>query len=386
MAREGSTGTRPLVLEVFEPPDGGVPEHVLLLATGLGQHGFDVEIVAPAGSQVQERAAEAGVTVHVIPFFRRDYRHPWDDARAVLAVRRVIAARRPALVHAHASKAGAIARTAAARTGVPAVYTPHCFGFVGEVSRVRELLVPPIERGLARLSAKIICVCQAELAIAREKRIGSPEQLVLLYYGVPDPSPAEAPVPDPALTALRDGGLLLANVSALRQQKRQDVLLDAARIVLDRSDRARVAVVGNGPLEGALREQAQRLGLDRDPRFVLLPFAPPVERYLGAIDVFVLASTWEALPISLLEAQSWGIPQIGTAVFGTPEIISTDTGRLVAPADAESLAAAMLELLDASTDLAAMADASRARHVERFALERMLTEHAALYRDVLGGA
>jgi teichuronic acid biosynthesis glycosyltransferase TuaC len=249
------------------------------------------------------------------------------------------------------------------------------------VSRARQLLVPSAERALARLCEKIICVCEAELAVARGNRIGTPEQLALLPYGVPRPN--HQPLPDPRLSELRQGGRLLANVSALRPQKRQDVFLDAARIVLDRDEHARLALVGNGPLAPELGAQAVRLGLDREPRFVLLPFAPPVERYLSAIDVFVLSSSWEALPISLLEAQAWGVPQIGTAVFGTPEIITPQTGRLVAPRDPAGLAAAMLELSADETDLEAMSAASRARHTERFTLERMLSETASLYEDVL---
>jgi glycosyltransferase involved in cell wall biosynthesis len=381
MAPDGSTGARRRVLEVFEPPDGGVPEHVLLLALGLRDHGFDPEIVAPPDSHIQARATSAGLTVHVIPFLRRGYGRPWDDARAMLAFRRLIAARRPALVHGHASKGGAVARLAAARTGVPAAYTPHCFGFVGDVSRARRIVVPVLERALSHLGDRIICVSRDELGIATAERIGSPNELALIYYGIPDP-PADPPR-DRVLAELRHGGRLLANVAALRQQKRQDVFLDAVAIVLERSASARVALVGTGPLERALRERATDLGLTRNPRFAFLPFEPPVDRYLSTLDGFVLSSDWEALPISLLEAMAWGIPQIGTAVSGTPEIITPQTGRLVPPRDPAALADAMLELLDDETDLSAMSRASRARHQEVFALDRMLAETADLYRALL---
>jgi glycosyltransferase involved in cell wall biosynthesis len=377
-ASAGAAGR--LALEVYEPPEGGVPEHVLLLALGLRERGFEVELAGPPDSLIYARAREAGIRVHTLAF-RRDYRHPWDDARAGLELRRLVQARKPVLVHCHTSKAGAIGRAALAGTGVPTIYTPHCFGFVGEVSRARQLLVPGIERGLARLCEKIICVCEAELAVARGNRIGSPEQLVLLPYGVPETD--HQPLSDPRLLELRQGGRLLANVSELRPQKRQDVFLDAARIVLDADEHARIALVGNGERAPELRAQATRLGLDRDARFALLPFTPPAGRYLSAIDVFVLSSSWEALPISLLEAQAWGVPQIGTAVFGTPEIITPQTGRLVAPRDPAGLAAAMLELSADETDLEAMSAASRARHAERFTLERMLSETASLYEDVL---
>jgi glycosyltransferase involved in cell wall biosynthesis len=382
MAPNASTAAQPRVLEVFEPPDGGVPEHVLLLALGLRDHGFEPEIVAPPESQIEARATRAGVRVHVVPFLRRDYRHPWDDGRAILAVRRLIAARRPALVHGHASKGGAVARIAAVRTGVPAVYTPHCFGFVGDVSRARRVLVPVLERALSHLGDRIVCVSRDELRIATDERIGSPSELALIYYGIPEPP--DDPPRDPVLSELRNGGPLLANVAALRQQKRQDIFLAAAAIVLERSASARLALVGTGPLEPTLHDRAATLGLTTNPRFAFLPFVPPVDRYLSTLDAFVLSSDWEALPISLLEAMAWGIPQIGTAVSGTPEIITTQTGRLVSPRDPAALAEAMLELIDARTDLSAMSRASRARHRQMFGLDRMLKETAALYAGLIG--
>lgn len=373
----------PLVLQVFEPFDGGVPEHVLLLADGLRDRGFRSEIVGPQRSQIDERARAAGLTVHTLPFVR-DYRHPWRDADGGMKLRRLLDDRGPAIVHCHASKAGAIGRVAAARLDVGVVYTPHCFGFVGDVGLVRRNLVPQLERGLARLTDRIVCVCRAELEIARSQRIGAPEQLAVIPYGIPTPRPDVQP--DSELARLARGGPLLANIAALRHQKRQDVFLHAAAIVLRTHPDARVALVGNGPLDVPLREQAARLGLDREPRFAFLPFASPVEPYLAALDVFVLCSDWEALPIALLEALGAGVPQIGTAVFGTPEIITPETGCLVPAGDARALASAMLGLIEGDVNLVAMSSASRARQREVFSVERMLTQTATLYRDVLRSA
>jgi glycosyltransferase involved in cell wall biosynthesis len=298
-----------------------------------------------------------------------------------MALRRLIAGRQAALVHGHASKGGAIARVAAARTAVSTVYTPHCFGFVGDVSRVRRAVVPVLERALSHLGDRIVCVSRDELRLATERRIGPRSDLTLIYYGIPDPP--DKPELDLTLSGLRNGGRLLANVAALRPQKRQDIFLNAAAMTLERSPLARIALVGSGPLEADLRDQAAALGLTGHPRFAFLPFEPPVDRYLSSLDGFVLCSDWEALPISLLEAMAWGIPQVGTAVSGTPEIITPQTGKLVPPRDAEALANAMLDLLDDPTELGAMSAASRARHRKVFALDRMLEQTAALYHGLL---
>ena len=369
----------PLALEVFEPPDGGVAEHVLTLCRGLQARGFAVAAAGPPEAQIYSELESDGIEVHRVRF-RRDYRHPHDDVRAGKQLDALLTARQPTIVHFHASKAGAVGRVAAARHRLPLLYTPHCFGFVGDVGRMRRALVPVAERILGRVTDRIICVSEAEIDVARQDRIGRPNRLRLIRNGVPAPNP-ELRV-DPQLAELAVGGPLLANIGVMRPQKRQDLFLEAARLVLARHDGVRLALVGSGPLEEALRQRSAELGLDRHPRFRLLSFSPPVGRYLMALDGFVLSSGWEALPISLLEALASGVPQVATAIDGNTEIVTPDTGVLVPPSDPEGLADGMLTLL--RRDPEAMASASRRRHRALFTVEQMLNETAALYRELLG--
>src|SRR5918995_4876516 len=115
---------------VCEPPDGGVAEHVARLAEGLGAHGH-----APVVFDSRR-----------LPF-RRDYAHPHLDARSLGMLTRALG--HFDLVHAHAAKAGVVGRLAARLRGLPAVYTPHCFPFVGEVSEARKRFGLLTERALA---------------------------------------------------------------------------------------------------------------------------------------------------------------------------------------------------------------------------------------------
>jgi len=102
--------------------------------------------------------------------------------------------------------------------------------------------------------------------------------------------------------ALRRGGPVVGLITVLRAQKRVDVLLDAIPQIWDSLPDTRFAVIGSGPLEDRLRARAQALGLVGDPRFLFTGFSPPSERYLKALDLFVLTSDWEAMSIGLLEA------------------------------------------------------------------------------------
>jgi glycosyltransferase involved in cell wall biosynthesis len=97
----------------------------------------------------------------------------------------------------------------------------------------------------------------------------------------------------------------------------------------------------------------------------------------------VLPSSWEAFPIGVLEALACGVPQVATDVGGTGEAVAPDTGVLVPPHDPAALASGVSALLADPGRRAQMAAASRARHAQRFGVERMVAATAAVYEEVL---
>ena len=173
-------------------------------------------------------------------------------------------------------------------------------------------------------------------------------------------------------------------IAVLRRQKRLDLLIDAAPAILSEEPSARVVIVGNGPEEADLLAHAAARGLDREPRFRMIPFRESSWRYLAELDLFVLPSKWEALPIGILEALACGVPQVATDVGGTGEAVSDgETGLLVRP-KAEEIARATVELLRNPDRREAMAQASRQRRDERFTIDRMVSETADVYDAVSG--
>jgi glycosyltransferase involved in cell wall biosynthesis len=365
---------------VCEPPHGGVAEHVTQLALGLSSRGHEPIVVCPPEFRTASILHAAGVCVRSSAL-RRDYAHPHRDLAAVRAVARAVRAERADLVHAHAAKAGVVGRLAARATGRPAVYTPHCFPFVGEVSAARRRFATTVERALAPLTAAIVCVCEDERAVALAHGIGPERRLAVIHNGCPPCDPETAP--DPRLLALKGDGPLAGAVTVLRRQKAVEVLLEAAPAVLAAVPDARIAVVGDGPERDALGERASALGLADDERVAFLPFTGSAARHLRALDVYVLPSAWEAFPIGVLEAQACGVPQVASDVGGTREAVVAETGRLVPPRDPAALAEALIELLRDPAARAALGEASRARHAARFGLEPMLRATVQLYERVL---
>jgi glycosyltransferase involved in cell wall biosynthesis len=364
-------------LLVFEPPDGGVARHVVELAAGLSSVGWNPVVAGPAEADVYPALEAAGVEIHRLPIGRS--LRPLPYTRAVGRLTEIVGAGDFDLVHAHSSKAGAIARVAARRARVPAVYTPHCYPFIGPQSTRRRVLSAAAERMLARITAATVCVSEDERREAIENGIGPSERLHVVHNGS---APCPAVEPDRSLSAHRGEGPLAACITVLRPQKAVADFVRAAPRVLERCPQARLAVVGNGETRTELEALARELGVD--DRLAFLGFTAPAAKYLAVTDVFVLPSLWEAFPISILEAMACGVAQVATDVGGTREaLVDGATGLLCPPGRPERLADAITELLADSPRRVAMGSEAGRRHGERFGLKGMVEGVASVYEAAL---
>lgn len=136
---------------------------------------------------------------------------------------------------------------------------------------------------------------------------------------------------------------LIGTVGRLSAVKGHADLLRAAALILQLEREAKFLIVGGGPLRDDLTSLAAELGVDRECLFT----GPRADIYdlVGAMDLFVLPSLDEGIPLALLEAMALGRPVVATRVGGVPEgIRHRETGLLVEPRDERALAAACLEM------------------------------------------
>ena len=366
------------VLEVLQPQDGGVAAHVLQLATGLRRRGWDVEVATPATSEVAGPLAAAGVPVHDLPLVREP--SP-SDLTAIRALRSLDAGGRYALVHAHSSKAGALVR-AALPDRRRLLYTPHCFAFAARFGGPQQLVYRAIEQAVLPRTGALVAVCEWERRQA-ERLWGARKLVRRIEYGV---EACDGMAPDRELLAFKGDRALAGMVSVLRAQKDPLFAVRAmARLAARGRPAGRLAIVGNGPLEAAVRDEIARLGVGEHVRW--FPYRGAVGPYLAALDAFVLPSAWEALPLSLLEAMSCGLPVVATGVGGTPEAVDDRvTGRIVPHGDTRALAGALWAVLSDRVLRDQLGQAGLRAYHARFRLDRMVDETESLYRELLGGA
>ncbi len=179
-------------------------------------------------------------------------------------------------------------------------------------------------------------------------------------------------------------GVTVGMLTRLSAEKGVDVFLRAAARVWAAVPAARFVVWGEGPERGALEGLRAELGLNE---VVAMPGRQEdVAGALRAMEVLVLASRFEGLPMTLLEGMASGRAVVATAVGEVPTVLDEGrTGHLVPSEDAEAMAGAVVGLLRDETGRRAMGAAARAEVEQRFSAAEMARRYGAVYAAAVRG-
>jgi len=174
---------------------------------------------------------------------------------------------------------------------------------------------------------------------------------------------------------------LIGHVARLEPEKDQVSLLQAFRTVADAHPDVRLVIVGDGSQRRELERAATELGVEG--RVDFLGVREDVPDLLPHFDVFVLSSSSEGLPLSILEAMACARPVVATAVGEISRVVTNGvTGMTVPPGNAPALAHAMSMMLDRPAWAAAMGAAARRLVESAYSLTRVVEQYQALYASV----
>jgi glycosyltransferase involved in cell wall biosynthesis len=352
---------------------GGAERLVVSAARGLSAPRFEHAIccLAERGPLAAEAEA-AAVPVFCVGEFP-GLRHPFAFARLI----RIIRAFRPTIVHTHLQSASLYGRLAARLARVPVVVATEHNVYVGKARRY--VLV---ERFLARMTDAMIAVSGPVRQFLSVQLALAPSAIRVIHNGVALGAPTPRGVAELHERLATDGAVAirLGTVASLTAKKGHEVLLRAVARLRDSGVVCSLVVAGEGPDRQRLEQLSEQLGVSTHVFFLGHVANPP--DVLGAIDVFVLPSLIEGLPLALLEAMYAGRACVATAVGGVPEVISSgDNGLLVPPGDEVALAEAISTL--GSVDLRRRLGAAARRSIENgFTEATYLESLEALYLEL----
>ncbi|MEJ2107796.1 MAG: glycosyltransferase [Acidiferrobacteraceae bacterium] len=352
------------------PPDGAERLLADVLRSRSGDFEYTVLCLVEGGPLVQE-IEQSGVPV-VILGRRGRY-----DFRLLLRLITWLKEYRPVAVHTHLFTADSWGRLAAFLAHVPGIYsTVHSTNtWKGNLHRL-------VDRMMARLSTKVIaCSEEVEVVLRDRDRIPA-NRLVTIANGVDLRRFASLPEVD-----LADefdfvaGATTLIVVGRLHPAKGHHDLLPALETLRTQGFDFVLLIVGEGELEGELRQEVRDRGLDANVRFC--GFRQDVLALIAAADTMVMPSRWEGLPMALLEAMALGKPVVATSVGGIPNVIQQgENGFLVAPRDVEDMARKLGALIGDRTLRKRIGGQAGKTVRERFSAENVARRYEELYRSV----
>ena len=349
----------------------GGQNQVLLTVIGLREIGHRATLVAHPEGELRARAAEGLDLIPIAPRTEVDLSAAWRLSRVVKRLK-------PDVVHAHDPHGIAMASLAlslGAPSPAPALIASRRVDF--------HLKSNAFSRWKHR---QVDCFIAASEAI-RRMLVGDgvpADRTVTVHEGIDVDHVLAAPAVNVHETFwLPHRAPVVGNVAALVPHKGHRHLIEAARLVVREVPDARFIILGEGELREQLERQVRECQLDKH---VLLPgFRTDVLGCFKGFDLFVMSSVTEGLGTSLLDAMACSKAIVATQTGGMPEVVDEGrTGFLVAPRDHHAMARAISRLLTEEPLRRQMGEAGFARVRERFTVERMVVETAAVYERVAG--
>lgn len=301
------------------------------------------------------------------------------DATLPFRLARELRRRRIDVVHSHNPQPLLYAAPAAWLAGAGAVHTKH-----GANPDTAARLA--MRRAAGRLVSAYVAVSPTTAEVARKNREAPESRLVVIDNGIDTSRYGRDPAARAAARAelgLPADAVVLGTVARLSPEKSQRTMIDAALPLLGPG--LRLLLVGDGPESPALRAQAAGLPGGAGRWIVFAGARSDVPAMLAAMDVFVMSSVTEGLPVALVEAMASGLPVVSTAVGGIPGVLG-DIGVVVPVGDVPAMTRELSLLAGDAALREKRGREGAAVATAGFGLSRMVDAYLALYRASIQAA
>lgn len=175
------------------------------------------------------------------------------------------------------------------------------------------------------------------------------------------------------------GYFLVGNVGRLSEQKGMEYFIKAIPEVLKKHDNARFLIVGSGEDEEKLKRLTETLDIKN--KVIFLGYRNDIQNIISQLDLLVLSSLWEGLPLTPIEAFSVGKTTVATAVDGTPEIVEDGvSGILIEPKNSKAIAEKIVFMIENPDERLKMEKAAKKRFEQEFSFEKFAEKYIAVYK------
>ncbi len=326
---------------------GGAQTHALDLIRSIDQNKFKVFLFsAREGLLVEQALNIPGLNFYRSSFLERRI-HLVKDICTVISLYFYIKKHKIDFIHTHSSKAGILGRFAAKAAGLRGiVHTVHGWSFHEYQSKVVYNIFLYLERLCARFTDRLIVVSLLDRETGVQLGVGPPEKYRLIRCGLDaERFSVKGPLASArAALGLSETDLVVGMVACFKPQKDPLSFVRLAAAVREKLPHVRFFLVGDGVLRGEIARLIGSFGLQEN--ILLLGWRRDMPLIYAAMDLCVLTSLWEGLPIAIMEAMASGVPVIVTDTGGVRDVVRDgETGYLVKAADVEAMRDKVILLL-----------------------------------------
>lgn len=353
------------VLNVITLADlGGAQSVVINLAKKAVSDGHEVYVVSESHGPMWEELGD-DVVKFKLPSLQRAI-DPIKELKTIIQLKKIARNVKPDVIHLHSSKIGLLGRLAFPKKKI--IYTVH--GFDSIRLAFRKFL--PVERMLQNRNKFIVGVSKYDVDGMLEEKIT--KNITYIYNGISDcPSlkilSADKNAEDFFKDAKEKNNFIILSIARLSSQKKFDLFCDVAK-EFEYNEEVKFVWIGNSYQPENLPENVHCLGEIKNA-FVYLKYA----------DLFMLPSNYEGLPISILEALSYGVPVIASDVGGVSEVLDGHNGFAL-PNSVDAFAEKINDFLHGKLDIADYRKAARQSYEKHFTVEKMYNEYKKLYNKI----
>ncbi|MCK9364724.1 MAG: glycosyltransferase [Syntrophales bacterium] len=355
---------------------GGLERVLAAIVLSLDKAKYDVQVWCLArGGQIAAELSAQGVPVRILSM--QSYYNPIAILRLACLMKR----EKFDLVHTHGYFASTFGRLAAILASIPVIIT-HVHSTYYDYSK-RNIW---IERFLSRWTDRIICISRAVEEFVTLTEGIHQDKTALIYNGVALPGhPACGREKMRNSFNIYAEAVVIIIVASLTENKGHGLLMAALAPLTQRFPALRLIIVGDGPLREPLSKESRRLGIEK--AVIFTGIRTDISALLNMADIFVLPSQLrEGLGVALIEAMAAGLPVIGTAIGGIPELIQeNENGLLVPPGSVEALTTSLEKLISDPAARKMMGQKGTQMYQERFTMSMMTRQIETLYDQLLIG-
>lgn len=297
--------------------------------------------------------------------------NPLADFRVYLCLLRLVKEEQPDLIHCHSAKAGMLGRIVASQLKIPCVYTVHGWGFGKGRKHINSFILKVIEHLLKGLTTHFIAVSDSDRQVGINNLAISPEKITTIRNGI------SYSISNSHLRTVDAKVIMVARNDFPKDYK-------TLAFALAKSTIPSAIFVGNGTDSTDFIDEMNAI-VRGNCEIDFLGLRNDIAHLLESASIFVLSSHYEALPLSIIEAMSKGLPIIASDVGGVNELVSDGINGYLFPAGDFEMLSVRLNALAQDVELRRrMGEESIRRYKYEFSSVRMMNQTYLIYQKVLG--